>query len=107
MQKTVKHGSNLVMVWGCMIARGLGLICQIEGRMIQYVYCAILESKLNNTLLKFGFNPRTIIFQHDSDPQTYNEGNKRMVVEATFQCYEVASTISRCHRIPSNIFDSC
>ena len=72
MKLTIKHGGGSLMVWKCLTAIGAHLICKIDGRMNQFVYCEILEFKLldlNPTFAKFGFNPRRVIFQHDNDPK--------------------------------------
>ena len=64
---TIKHGGGSMMVWGCLTAIEPSLICNIDGRMNQFVYCDILESKLLSTFTKFGLNPTRITFQHDND----------------------------------------
>ena len=84
MQKTIKLGGGSMMVWRCMIARSPSLICRIEGRMNQHVYCAILESKLNGTFLKFGFNSRTVIFQQDNDPKHTAKTTKEWLLKQLF-----------------------
>lgn len=68
---TVKHCRGLVMVWGSMTTIGTGLICRIYGRMIQFAYHEVLDSKLYGIFRKLGFNPTRVVtlFQHDNDPK--------------------------------------
>ncbi len=40
---TVKHGSDCVMVWGCMNAAGTGELQFIEGTINPNMYCDILK----------------------------------------------------------------
>lgn len=83
-QKTVKHGGGSLMVWGCMSARGPGLICQVEGRMNQHVYREILQRNLYGSFMKFGVNPRSVIFQHDNDPKHTAKMTKEWLLNQPF-----------------------
>ena len=57
------------MVWGCMIAQGVGYMCRIDGGMDAKLYCSILEDHLNQTVERYGMDKETTIFQHDNDPK--------------------------------------
>ena len=57
------------MVWGCMSAIGPGLICKIECRTNQYVYCETLETKIYGIFSKFGINAFRVMFHQDNDPK--------------------------------------
>ena len=52
MKLTIKYGNGLAMIWRCLIAIELGLICKIDGRMNQFVYHEILESILLSIFAK-------------------------------------------------------
>ena len=58
----MQHGEDLIMVWKCLTSIGHDLICKIDGRMNQFVYLEILESKLLGSFVKFGFNSIRIIY---------------------------------------------
>ena len=40
---TVKHGGGNIMVWGCIVASGVGKLAFIDQRMDQYLYKSILK----------------------------------------------------------------
>ena len=44
----------------------------------------ILKSKLNGTFLKFGFNPKTIIFQQDNDSKYIVKATKEWLLKQLF-----------------------
>ena len=50
-------------IWGCMSAIGPGLICKIECRTNQYVYCEILEANIYGIFSKYGINAFRVMFQ--------------------------------------------
>ena len=49
-QKIVKHGGGGIMVWECITANGVGLLWQVEGRLIVDGYTQVLENALIPTL---------------------------------------------------------
>lgn len=55
------------MMWGCMMACGAGIGCQIEGTMTAEVYMEILERFLLGTFEAFELDSSDYIFQHDGD----------------------------------------
>ncbi len=46
MVPTVKHGGGSVLMWGCMIAAGVGELHLIDGIMNSQMYCSILKEKM-------------------------------------------------------------
>ena len=67
--KKVEHGGRCAMVWGCIIATGLGQLCHIEGNMDAKLYCKILEDELLVTLSNLGIKKKDIYFQQDNNPK--------------------------------------
>ena len=57
------------MIWGCMMAQGIGYACHIDGKMNAEGYNNILNENLMNSLLHYGLNVDDIIFQQDNDPK--------------------------------------
>jgi len=57
------------MVWGSMMAGGVGIACQIEGTMTGEMYTDILDTHLRETFDKFEIDGDNYIFQHDNDPK--------------------------------------
>jgi len=49
---TVKHGGGSIMVWGCMLAHGMGEILMCEGRMDSKKYIQVLETALDPSFNK-------------------------------------------------------
>ena len=45
-QTTVKHGGGGIMVWGCMTANGIGLLCDVKGSLNGRSYIDILDNNL-------------------------------------------------------------
>ncbi len=68
-QPTVKHGGGSVMIWGCMLSRGVGNVTHIEGRMNAEMYCHILDEHLIGTIKKYRLRRSGVIFQQDNDPK--------------------------------------
>lgn len=66
---TVKYGGGSTMIWGCMMAQGIGYACHIDGKMNAEGYTNILNENLMNSLLHYGLNADDIIFQQDNDPK--------------------------------------
>ena len=48
------------MIWGCMLWKGVGYFCKIDGRM---------DGDLQSTLAFYNKTPCAIIFQQDYDPK--------------------------------------
>lgn len=67
--QTVKYGGGSIMIWGCITAKGPGIICKIDSILNQHLYCSILEDKLMQTLERYELNLSDIIFQQDNDPK--------------------------------------
>ncbi len=61
---TVKPGSGIVMVWGCMSAAVTGELQFIEGTMNANMYCDILKQSMIPSLRRLG---RRVVFQHDNN----------------------------------------
>ena len=66
---TLKFGGGSVMVWGCMLWKGVGFACSIDGRMDGELYCKILEEDLQASIRYYDKLPADIIFQQDNDPK--------------------------------------
>lgn len=50
-QGTIKHGGGNIMVWGCMLASGVGYMCRIDGGMTSTstrIYCKTTSSSRRN-----------------------------------------------------------
>ena len=54
------------MFWGCLIAKEVGLYCQVDQRMNAPRYIEFLKTNLYGTLEKFEFDPSSVIFQQDN-----------------------------------------
>lgn len=57
-----------MLVWGCMVASGVGNLAFIEGKMTAYIYIDILRSNLKSSARKVVLE-ESFIFQHDNDPK--------------------------------------
>lgn len=68
-QGTKKFGGGNIMVWGCMGWDGVGICCEVEGRMDGQQYVNILEQCLLESITKFGLEKDDVIFQQDNDPK--------------------------------------
>jgi DDE superfamily endonuclease len=66
---TLKFGGGSLMMWGCMLWKGVGFSCKIDGKMDGDLYVAILEDELQNSLEHYGKTTDDIIFQQDNDPK--------------------------------------
>ena len=66
---TVKFGGGCIMVWGCMGWNGVGILCEVEGKMDAKQYCSILEDGLLKSIQKLGIPEENVIFQQDNDPK--------------------------------------
>ena len=66
---TLKFGGGNLMVWGCMGWNGVGILCEVEGRMNAEQYISILEECLLRSMEESGVDEEDIIFQQDNDPK--------------------------------------
>ena len=66
---TVKFGGGNLMMWGCMRLHEVGWATNINGRMYEDLYVAILEDELQQTLEFYGKSVDDIICQQDNDPK--------------------------------------
>lgn len=72
---TVKFGKLSVMVWGCISAKGVGVLKIIEDNMTKEMYLGILKNELMSSARKFGFidheNGRICNYKlyQDNDPK--------------------------------------
>jgi hypothetical protein len=66
---TLKFGGGNLMVWGCMGWNGVGILCEVEGRMNAEQYISILEECLLRSMEESGIDEEDIIFQQDNDPK--------------------------------------
>ena len=64
---TVKFGGGSLMVWGCIGWNGVGILSEVEGRMVAAQYVAILEAGLLQSMKESGIPEDEIIFQQDND----------------------------------------
>jgi transposase len=60
---TLKFGGGNLMVWGCMGWNGVGIMCEVEGRMNAEQYVSILQECLLRSMEESGINEEDIIFQ--------------------------------------------
>ena len=67
--KTVKFGGGSLMMWGCILSKGVGRFCRIDGTMNASVYKSILEDKMFGTIKDQKLSKSSFIFQHDNDPK--------------------------------------
>ena len=68
-QKTLKFGRGLLMVWGCTTKAGVRNCCRMDGRMDGDLHTAILGEDVVDSISHFSKNPSDTIFQQDSDPK--------------------------------------
>ena len=47
---TTKHAGGAILVWRCMIPRGMGYVCKIEGKLTQALYLIILQDGVMKTI---------------------------------------------------------
>ena len=66
---TVKFGGGSLMMWGCMMAQGVGHACRIDGNMDAQLYTHILGDEFLGTLEHYGLEVDKIVFQQDNDPK--------------------------------------
>jgi transposase len=66
-QGTVKFGGGSLMIWGCMMAHGVGNACRIDGRMDAELYTRILSDELVQSVEYYGLELDEIVFQQDND----------------------------------------
>jgi hypothetical protein len=66
---TVKFGEGNLMVWSCMRWNGVGVLCEVEGRMNVKQYVSILEECLLRSMEESDINEEDNIFQQDNDPK--------------------------------------
>ena len=57
------------MIWGCMMAHGVGSVELVHGNKNAEQYSIILRQNLPPSLQKLGVAKDTIIFQQDNDPK--------------------------------------
>ena len=55
------------MVWRCMGWNGVGILCEVEGKMDVKQYCSILEDELLKSIQKLRIPEENVIFQQDND----------------------------------------
>ncbi|KAG2468483.1 TC1A transposase, partial [Polypterus senegalus] len=66
--RTVKHGGDSIMLWGCFSAAGTGRLVRIKGKMTAAMYRDILDENLLQSALDLRLE-RRFIFQQDNDPK--------------------------------------
>ncbi|CAG8672501.1 1993_t:CDS:2, partial [Racocetra fulgida] len=67
--QTKKFGGGGIMVWSCIILRGVGEICRIKTHLNNKGYRIILAKDLFGTLLEHDLDLKDVILQHDGDPK--------------------------------------
>jgi transposase len=68
-QGTVKFGGGSIMIWGCMMACGVGHACRIDGRMDSELYVKILAGEMLQSLDFHDKSKAEIVFMQDNDPK--------------------------------------
>lgn len=63
---TWKFSAGSIMVWGCMLASGVGYLCRVDGGINAEMYQNILADELMRTLKWFDLDKSKIIFQQDN-----------------------------------------
>ena len=81
---TVKHGSGLVMFWGCFTCRGVGKLCVLDRIMDRFYYRDILEQNLFPSIDHFKFGQESH-FMQDNDRKHTPEIVKRWLKQTTIQ----------------------
>jgi len=66
---TLKFGGENLMMWGCMIWKGVGYTTKIQGKMDVQLYVVILEDELAKSLEWWRVVEEEVIFQQDNDPK--------------------------------------
>jgi hypothetical protein len=61
-KSTVKHCGSLVILWRCLIAKGVGSLYKIEQTFNVVHYLKLLQEELYTTLIDFDFNLDEVIF---------------------------------------------
>ena len=65
--QTLKFGGGHIMVWGCMLWQGTGLLVRIDGNMDAELYTKILQEDLVGSLKYYYRKASNILFQHDNN----------------------------------------
>ena len=65
---TKKFGGGSLMLWGCMLSRGVGYLCRIDGGVDAEMYCQILEGEMLKTIEYYDLKKADIIYQQDNAP---------------------------------------
>ena len=73
------------MVWGCMMAGGIGYLTKIEGHLNADLYCQILHGELVKSLDYHDLDINEVIFQHDNDPKHTSKMAKECLQELGFK----------------------
>lgn len=66
-QETTKFGGGSIMVWGCMMWKGVGYATKIDTTMDAQLYTDILEEDLQESMEFYNLEVADIIFQQDND----------------------------------------
>jgi hypothetical protein len=82
---TMKFGGGSLMMWGCMLWDGVGYACKIDGRMDGELYTKILQDELQGSLMYYGKDPSSIIFQQDNDPKHKSKMARTWLEDHGFQ----------------------
>src|SRR4051812_41362003 len=82
-QKMVKHGGGLIMIWGCLTAKGPGYMTKIDNGLDADLYCSILSSELMDIICWYELDKSKIIFQHDQDPKHTAKKTKKWLEESS------------------------
>jgi hypothetical protein len=77
----VKHRGGKVMIWGMIMARGVGRIVRIEGNLNKELYHDILQDDVLGTYHEHRMNPCSFYFQQDNDPKHTSKIVKAWFVE--------------------------
>ena len=82
---TVKHGGGGLMMWGCMIAKGLGYGCQVEESIDSNVYQDILQDHLKSSMDYYDLDVDDFIFQLDNAPCHVSKATKQWLMDNGFE----------------------
>ena len=82
-QRTVKLGGGIIMVWGCMGWAGVGKLAEVEGRTYTDWFVDILEIHLLPNMKETGISLEDLIIQEYYDSKHTSKKAKNWMGEAS------------------------
>jgi transposase len=79
--KTTQGGGGSLMLWGCMMSKGVGYSCRLNGCLDSDLYCQILKGELLDTLSWYQMNIYDIWYQQDNAPAHTSRATKEVFRE--------------------------